>query len=183
MLLSSADATVEWRDLAYVKDSPVTAALDGDELRIVAQPISGRLQPRYGRFEALPPIGEDALLQLGPNSLPKLMADALAASLLPIKFETFSAWSRLVPVLFALFSIVRPRRYVELGVHNGMSFFGACQVSEHAQTNTECVAIDFLGWRSSCLFPLVDSIRRIQTKSHEELSGRIFHPGYVLTCC
>ena len=137
----AADARVEWRDLGYVKDSPVTAALDGDELRIVAQPISGRLQPRYGRFQALPPTTESAW-HLDPNSLPKLLADALAVSLLPIKFETFSAWSRLIPVLFALFPLVRPRRYVELGVHNGMSFFAACQVSEHLETNTECVAID-----------------------------------------
>jgi hypothetical protein len=138
----SADSAVQWRDSGYVRDSPVTAALDGDELRIVAQPISGRLQPRYGRFQALAPIVESALPQFDPNSLPKLLADALAVSLLPIKFETFSAWSRLIPVLFALFPIVRPRRYVELGVHNGMSFFAACQVSEHVKTNTECVAID-----------------------------------------
>ena len=137
----AADARVEWRDLGYVKDSPVTAALDRDELRIVAQPISGRSQPRYGRFPALPPTTENAS-HLDPNSLPKLLADALAVSLLPIKFATFSAWSRLIPVLFALFPLVRPRRYVELGVHNGMSFFAACQVSEHLETNTECIAID-----------------------------------------
>jgi hypothetical protein len=137
----AADAKVEWRDPGYVKDSAVSATIEGDEIHIVAQPISGRLQPRYGRFEALPPIG-DASLQFDANSTPKLLSDALATSLLPIKFAAFSAWSRLIPVLFALFALVRPRRYVELGVHNGMSFFAACQVSGHTQSKTECVAID-----------------------------------------
>jgi hypothetical protein len=137
----AADATVEWREPGYVKDSAVTAAIEDDELHIVAQPISGRLQPRYGRFEALPPV-IDASLQFDPNSAPRLLSDALATSLLPIEFATFSAWSRLIPVLFALFSLVRPRRFVELGVHNGMSFFAACQASAYVQSNTECVAID-----------------------------------------
>ena len=141
-LTLAADANVSWSDSSFVKGSSVTAVLEGDELRIVAQPISGRLKPRYGPFEALPPIGEAALSRFAPDLLPKLGAEALAASLLPIKFATFSAWSQLIPALFALFAVARPRRYVELGVHNGMSFFAACQVSEHLQCKTECVAVD-----------------------------------------
>ncbi len=141
-LTLAADAKVRWRDSDFVKGSPVTAALAGDELRIVAQPISGRLEPRYGPFEVLPPVGEAALSRLVPGGAPRLGAEALAASLLPIRFATFSAWSQLIPALFALFAVVRPRRYVELGVHNGMSFFAACQVSEHLQSKTECIAVD-----------------------------------------
>ncbi len=137
----AADAKVEWRDLEFVKGSPVTAAIEGDELHIFAQAISGRMQPRYGQFKALPAISEGAT-SISSIFTPKQLGDALTTSLLPIKFSAFSAWSQLIPLLFALFALVRPRRYVELGVHNGMSFFAACQVSEHTQTDTECVAID-----------------------------------------
>ena len=41
-----------------------------------------------------------------------------------------------------LLSVSRPRRFVELGVHNGMSFFAACQAVEHLKIDAECVAID-----------------------------------------
>jgi hypothetical protein len=137
----AADAKVKWCDLGFIKGSPVTAAIEGRELHIVAQAITGRLEPRYGSFEALSPVS-DAALRLGFNSAPKLLANALVNSLLPIEFAVFSERSQLTPLLFALFAIARPRRYVELGVRNGMSFFAACQVSERVQSNTECVAID-----------------------------------------
>ena len=124
-----------------MKGSPVSAAIVGAELHIFAQAISGRMQPRYGQFRALHPVSEGTT-SVGSIFAPKQLGDALATSLMPIKFSAFSAWSRLTPLLFTLFALVRPRRYVELGVHNGMSFFAACQVSEHTQTNTECVAVD-----------------------------------------
>ena len=138
----AADAQVKWRNPGFVKNAPVGAAIDGDELRIVAQPISGRLQPRYERFEPLPPVNKAVAPQLGPDCIPQLLSNTLATTLLPVKFATFSAWSRLIPLLFAVFAIARPRRFVELGVHNGMSFFAGCQVAEHLQTETECVAVD-----------------------------------------
>ena len=59
-----------------------------------------------------------------------------------IKAWVFSAWSELIPVMYALFVLLRPRRFVELGVHNGMSFFAACQIVERLGLATECVAID-----------------------------------------
>jgi GT2 family glycosyltransferase len=166
----AADTKVAWLDLAYLKNSAITAAVDDDELHIVAQPISGRLQPRYGRFEELPPV-LDPPLPPSPNFVPKLLADALATSLLPIKFATDSAWSELVPVLFAIFALVRPRRYVELGVHNGMSFFAACQVSEYAQTNTECVAVDsWVGDRHASFYSLdvFDTFKRTLSRYYPD---------------
>ena len=44
--------------------------------------------------------------------------------------------------MFALFSLLRPRRYVGLGVHEGGSFFAACQASENLELATQCVAVD-----------------------------------------
>jgi hypothetical protein len=71
-----------------------------------------------------------------------MLTDAAAISCMRPKRCTSSGWCRLVPVLFSLFSFVRPRRYVELGVHSGMSFFSACQASEHLELDADCIGID-----------------------------------------
>ncbi|MEP9379032.1 class I SAM-dependent methyltransferase [Aquabacter sp. CN5-332] len=138
----AADAQVKWRNPGFVRNAPVGVAVEGDELRIVAQPISGRMQPRYEPFKSLPPVNNGIVPQLGSNSIPQLLSNTLATTLLPVNFAAFSAWSRLIPILFALFAIARPRRFVELGVHNGMSFFAGCQVAKHLQTGTDCIAVD-----------------------------------------
>jgi hypothetical protein len=138
----AADAKIDWRDLKCIHGSLVTAAVEGNELLIVSQPMSGRLRSRYGRFETLPPINKDVVPQLDWSSAPKLLAATLTSSLLPIKATTFSPGSQLIPTLSALFPLVHPRRYVELGVHSGANFFAACQVSSDMGTNTECIAID-----------------------------------------
>ncbi len=98
--------------------------------------------------------GTDELVVEGFGALPEthahlfaeadfaVITKAVAASFLKIDHWTVSAWSELVPALFALMAVTRPRRYVELGVHNGMSFFAACQMAEAVSLHTECVAID-----------------------------------------
>jgi len=137
-----ADAQISWRTSTFVKDAPVTAVCDGEELRVVVQPISSDGHRYYGRFGELPSFNPQVLSRVTPAILPKVLSDALAASLLPVDFVAFSAWSRLIPTLFALFTLIRPRRFVELGVHHGMSFFAACQVAEQLGTGTHCVAVD-----------------------------------------
>ncbi len=56
--------------------------------------------------------------------------------------DATSDWTELHPALFALFSLLRPRRYVGLGVHEGSSFFAACQASKNLGLTTQCVAVD-----------------------------------------
>ncbi|MBB4198051.1 hypothetical protein GGD83_001844 [Rhodoblastus sphagnicola] len=138
----AADAEIKWRDPGFVRNAAVGAAIEGGELRIVAQPMSGRMQPLYERFASLPPANPAVAPQLGPEAIPSLLSKTLETTLLPVAFATLSAWSRLIPVLFGIFAVARPRRFVELGVHNGMSFFAGCQVARHLQTETECVAVD-----------------------------------------
>jgi hypothetical protein len=72
----------------------------------------------------------------------ELLIDVVSVSCMRVKAFVSSAWSQLIPVMYALFVLLRPRRFVELGVHNGMSFFAACQVAERLDLTTECVAID-----------------------------------------
>jgi hypothetical protein len=47
--------------------------------------------------------------------------------------------------MFALMRILRPSVYVELGVHNGASFFAACQAVVQEGLKTHCVAVDHWG--------------------------------------
>ena len=158
----AADMRIDWRNPEIIPGSTATAVVEGDELLIVSQPVSGRLRPRYGRFETLPPLNKNVAPDLDPNALPKLLGATLATSLPPTKFGAFSTWPQLAPILLALFPLVRPRRYVELGVGNGMSFFTACLASREIGASTECIAMD--SWvdpsqSASCVTSVFDEFR------------------------
>jgi len=134
----SRDAKVEWKKPQFVKGSAVKAELDENEIRIIPQPLTGNGDAVTERYRGLP-VKNPALPQvLGPE----LLINAVAASFVKIRAWTFSAWQDLVPALFSIFAVLRPRRFVELGVHNGMSFFSACQISDHLGLQTQCIAVD-----------------------------------------
>ena len=132
------DGALRWEKPDFVKGCEVGAQIVGTEIRIICQPMQGYGAPYNGRYLALPAASVAAPEALNMN----LLIDAMSTTFLRLEVMRFSAWSRLIPVLFALFSVLRPRRYVELGVHNGMSFFAACQAAKHLDLKTECVAVD-----------------------------------------
>ncbi|MFH1112350.1 MAG: class I SAM-dependent methyltransferase, partial [Pseudomonadota bacterium] len=66
----------------------------------------------------------------------------LRPSMYPIKVVPASAWSGHIPFLFCLIAALRPRRHVELGVHNGGSFFAACQAYQDHEVKGRCIAVD-----------------------------------------
>ncbi|TKT77655.1 class I SAM-dependent methyltransferase [Aquamicrobium sp. LC103] len=53
-----------------------------------------------------------------------------------------SAWIEHVPFMFWLVDALRPGRFVELGVHNGISYCAACQAIELLHLDCSCYAID-----------------------------------------
>ena len=53
-----------------------------------------------------------------------------------------TAWTGHIPFLFALIKLVRPRSYVELGVHYGGSFIAACSAARQYGTGMKCFGID-----------------------------------------
>jgi hypothetical protein len=53
-----------------------------------------------------------------------------------------TAWTGHIPFLFLLFSLARPRTFVELGVFLGASFISGCEAAKRYGTNTRCVGID-----------------------------------------
>ncbi|GAB0117160.1 class I SAM-dependent methyltransferase [Acidisoma sp. 7E03] len=53
-----------------------------------------------------------------------------------------SAWLEHGPFAFWLIDALRPRRYVELGTHNGFSYFCVCQAVQRLDLGTACYAVD-----------------------------------------
>ena len=132
------DKTLAWVRSGFPAGSTVRGRVDGDELKIVPQPMKGNGKAVQTNFPRLPARESDDLATIGQTLWP----DVISAAFLKIRFIGFSAWSELVPTLFCLFSIIRPRRYVDLGTHNGMSFFAACQAGEAMGLGTQCIAVD-----------------------------------------
>ena len=53
-----------------------------------------------------------------------------------------SAWLGHIPFLSLIFRLMRPGRYVELGVDLGASFLAACEASRREASGTQCLGID-----------------------------------------
>lgn len=133
------DKNSKWQKISFSKGDIAAACINYDsELKIIPHPTYGS-----GKLHT---VGFEKLKKLNPL-FPKHLDEALITKIIETSFLDideipFSAWSELVPALFSLFVLLKPRRYVELGSHYGMSFFAACQVSEHLNLNTQCVAVD-----------------------------------------
>lgn len=69
--------------------------------------------------------------------------EALVAPLfqLPTKMP-LTAWSGHIPFLFTLFRALRPRCYVDLGVHYGASLIAAATAARTYRLETHCVGVD-----------------------------------------
>lgn len=53
-----------------------------------------------------------------------------------------SAWGGHVPFMFCLMNYLRPRTYLELGTHTGMSFFSVCQAIREFEIDCSPTAVD-----------------------------------------
>jgi glycosyltransferase involved in cell wall biosynthesis len=126
------DAELQWEHVRFAHGVPVCAELRDSDLRIRCLPKEGRGHAFYGRYSALGPDDSHSPSGLNVNVLTHAIAGAF----------TDVDWSGLAPVLFALFSLLRPRRYVELGVETGKRFFAVCQASERLKLKTQCIGVD-----------------------------------------
>ena len=57
-------------------------------------------------------------------------------------YLNISAWTEHIPFAFWLIEVLRPKIIVELGVHNGVSYFSFCQAVQRLNLNTACYGID-----------------------------------------
>jgi hypothetical protein len=55
---------------------------------------------------------------------------------------TDSAWHKHSPFAFWLLFVLKPKMIVELGVHNGFSFFVFCEFAQQSKGRTLCYAVD-----------------------------------------
>jgi glycosyltransferase involved in cell wall biosynthesis len=133
-----ADLNLIWNKTFLAKDALVMALINDGKIIISPQPMLGNGDLIQEKFKKLDGANPGLPKKLEPN----LLIKAMEAAFTRIEHITFSAWSELVPALFAIFAVTSPRRYVELGSHNGMSFFGACQAANFLELDTQCVAID-----------------------------------------
>ena len=53
-----------------------------------------------------------------------------------------SAWIEHIPFAFWIVEVLQPRVIVELGVHNGTSYFAFCQALKNLNINTVCYGVD-----------------------------------------
>jgi glycosyltransferase involved in cell wall biosynthesis len=132
----SLDQALAWRRL--LADGEAVAVLVGENNEITLSPQVMRSSggPRPGTFGSLAP--EDAAFDLSEQQL----VTAVRMAFTPIETLVPSAWSYLVPVMFGLIALLRPRRFVELGSHYGCSFFAACQALRALEISADAVAID-----------------------------------------
>ena len=135
-----ADARQSWRKLSTADGAILRGEVKDGEISLKPQPMSGDSLSFEESFATLPPAEESPQIAFDDRQI----GEAISRAFMPINKVVPSAWTEHTPFLFALFSLMRPRRYVEIGSHFGMSFFGACQVSAELETGTQCVAID--GW-------------------------------------
>lgn len=133
------DREITW-DRPIIENSfKASAILKGEVMKLAPKPLTalGNFRPD-NIFRALEEGSQSISVNLDKN----FIANLIHMSFKEVDAITFSAWSELVPLQFAIFTIMRPRRYVELGTHNGMSFFAACQAKKNLSLQCECVAID-----------------------------------------
>ena len=132
------DTEQQWDHAKFVKEAPVCAELKDRDIHIRALPMTGRGHAFYGRYSALG--AENAGLTTELNV--KALTDVVAAAFRDVELTPGLEWTGLSPVLSALFSLLRPRRYVQLGVGVGTSFFAACEASKELELATQCIGLD-----------------------------------------
>jgi hypothetical protein len=112
-------------------NTPVALRLKGAEIRPALAPRS--------HYEALPPSRANHPEEVSDV---RFLADLLRPSYWDITHLTPSAWTGHLPFMFCLATLLRPRRFVELGTHFGASFFAYCQAAERGSFPTEAIAVD-----------------------------------------
>ena len=88
-------------------------------------------------------LGVDALAREIESGLRTLVSPELEPLFwTPELLGKLSAWWGHVPFAFWIMSSSRPRVFVELGSHHGVSYAGFCEAAARARTGSRCYAVD-----------------------------------------
>jgi glycosyltransferase involved in cell wall biosynthesis len=132
------DAELKWERQNFAEGAPVCAEIVGSEISIRSLPMMRYDAPYFDRYRGLgaePPPSQLALDAA-------LLVDAVAVSGPVVDRWGETEDADAIPLLAALFSLLRPRRLVALGVRDSAGFFAACEASALLKTGTECVGVD-----------------------------------------
>jgi hypothetical protein len=137
------ELALAWRHIER-PSGDLAAVVTNGEIRL--QPLVTRGDGGLTRpcFSKLPAPG-NLLPTIASDNFISSLTDALVSAMRPVSVPVPSGWTGHVPFLFALISLLHPRRFVELGTHFGMSFFAACEAAQKLDMATQCVAVDH--WR------------------------------------
>lgn len=84
---------------------------------------------------------------------------------LPRRLEQTS-WAGHIPLAMFLISALRPRVFVELGTHRGVSYCAFCQAVETVQSETRCYAVDT--WQGDAHAGEIEAEVLIDLKAHHD---------------
>ena len=86
-----------------------------------------------------------------------------------------SAWLQHIPFLFWLFEVTKSKSYLEMGVHNGVSYFSACEAARQLKLETKLIGIDhWLGDSQAGIFDnSIFENFKINHQQYEDLSSYI----------
>ena len=102
-----------------------------------------------------------------------------ASFMVPTYFGA-STWVQHAPFAFFLIEAVKPRSYVELGSHNGYSYFAVCQAVKTYDLHTRCFAVDtwqgdeHAGFYDTSVFGTVESYQAANYAAFSELKRMTF---------
>ncbi|MFG6449384.1 class I SAM-dependent methyltransferase [Roseateles sp. BYS180W] len=92
------------------------------------------------------------------------------------KYSAPSAWHAHVPFMLWLVSVIRPKNFVELGTHFGVSYFSACQSVADLEIQCACYAIDSWKGDSQAGFydeSVYESVRKYNDENYRAFSSLI----------
>jgi hypothetical protein len=98
----------------------------------------------------------------------KTLNESKVTYFLPVVFGQ-SAWYQHIPFAYWLIEKVKPNSYLEMGVHNGVSYFAVCESIRQMGLSTKCLALDhWLGDSQAGFFS--DDVFERFAKNNEQYS-------------
>jgi hypothetical protein len=131
------DGRLTWNQSKFVKGSSIMAVRRGQTISFVPRPENGHRLLASTTLKSLTASNKSLPLNVDGS----LITEAISASFITAEADIDSAWSEFTPALFAIFAILKPRRYVDVGSHSGMTYFAACQASRFLKIESQCIAV------------------------------------------
>ena len=133
------DQKTQWITLVHSDSMPIGSILEDHEIKIMDQPIMGS-KPVQNQFQSLPEWND--CQEQGNIFNEQKLLDSIRATCDVITSIPLKDPDGIAPVLFILFSLERPKRFVSITRGDSSPYEIACVAKQNLFTSTECIAID-----------------------------------------